>query len=355
MLLHCLPTPTRGTAPLVCIHKFSENVQKYRWNEHRAQTKGFIQYLYLTPSMIWRGQKWVAAACEWCQYVRKKSQYTSKVNGLLVSASPPQVKTLSKPSSLFGLNIVGTIWANVHSQTKYIRKVLQNMLDNSNCWLRSNLCQLWHESTLFWALKVTTSISTWEENKRICAQWEWSLHSPPDHHQPQANRGRYCVPAAAAPRSGACFLYFPFISKKEHLILAPTNTDTLLSLWVSFSHSTHPTRASPHTKFPEFPRLACHSHSHPPVCIYPAHALFYPSLWSSKTARAEELEASLYLLHLRPFLPQQPVLCIFHPRGWVTYILSLAPCSHSSPLLHSILLLSHWPQAAALGVAAGLN
>lgn len=57
----------------------------------------------------------------------------------------------------------------------------------------------------------------------------WSLHSPPNHYQPQANRGRHCVPAAAAPRK-AVFLYFSFISKKENLILVPTNTDTLLFL-----------------------------------------------------------------------------------------------------------------------------
>lgn len=177
----------------------------------------------------------------------------------------------------------------------------------------------------------------------------------PDHHQPQANRGWYCVPVTAAPRRGVCFLYFSFISKKEHLILVPTNTDTLLFLWVSFTHSTYPTHASSYTKFPAFPSLACHSHSHPPFCIYPAHALFYPSLWSSKLPMLRSWK-HLYIYSISTLLPpRQPVLCIFHLWGWMTYILSRAPCSHSSPLLNSILLLSYWPQAAAVGVAARLN
>lgn len=64
-----------------------------------------------------------------------------------------------------------------------------------------------------------------------------------------------------------------------------------------------------------------------------------PILWSWKY---------LYIYSISAQLPsRQAALCIFHPWGWMTYIPSLAPCGHSSPLLHSILLLSRWPQAAA--------
>lgn len=179
---------------------------------------------------------------------------------------------------------------------------------------------------------------------------------PSGRHQPQANRGRYCAPAAAAPRRGACFFCFPFISKKEHLILVTTNTDTLLFLRVSIhpQHIPHPCHSLRY--------ISCISpglHATPtlilPFCTYPAHALFYPSLWSSRLPMPRSWK-HLYIYSIStPLPPQQPALCIFHLRGWMTYILSLAPCSHSSALLHSILLLSHWPQAAAVGVAARPN
>lgn len=58
---------------------------------------------------------------------------------------------------------------------------------------------------------------------------------------------------------------------------------------------------------------------------YPAHALFYPSLWSSKLPVLRSWK-HLYIYSISTLLPpQQQVLCIFHLQGWMTYILSLAP------------------------------
>lgn len=162
----------------------------------------------------------------------------------------------------------------------------------------------------------------------------------PDHHQPQANRGRYCVPVTAAPGREACFLYFHFSSKKKNLILVSTNTETLLFPMLNFLH---------------FPNLHATPTPIIPLCIYPAHALFYPSLWSSTLPMLRSWNR-LYIYSIStPLPPWQAVLCIFHLWGWMTYILSLAPCSHSSPLLRYVLMLSHWPQAAVVGVAARLN
>ena len=44
-----------------------------------------------------------------CHDLERAGMSSGKVNGLLVSGSPLQVKILSEPSSFFGLNIVGTI------------------------------------------------------------------------------------------------------------------------------------------------------------------------------------------------------------------------------------------------------
>lgn len=111
----------------------------------------------------------------------------------------------------------------------------------------------------------------------------------------------------------------------------------------SLSPTAHnPTHACPYTALSILP-------------IYPAHALFDPSLWSSKLPMLN-IWKHLYIYSISTLLlPRQAALCIFHLQGWMTYILSLAPCNHSSPLLNSVLLLSNWPEAAAVGVAPRLN
>lgn len=78
-----------------------------------------------------------------------------------------------------------------------------------------------------------------------------------------------------------------------------------------------------------------------PVVIYSGHS--------------EELEASLYLLHLHTTftISNQCYASFICRTGWPIY--TLVPWNDTSPLLRCIVLLSRWPQAAAVGVAARLN
>ena len=157
------------------------------------------------------------------------------------------------------------------------------------------------------------------------------------------------LPRGAEP----AFCISPSSVRKSIWYWLPRNTDTLLSLWVSFSHSTHPTRASPYTKFPEFPRLACHSHSHPPVCIYmpfsipPCGHLKLPMLRSWK-------HLYIYSISARFFPSSQCYASFIRGTGWPIFsVWPRAAIVHrcSTPSCS----LSHWPQAAAVGVAALLN
>lgn len=156
--------------------------------------------------------------------------------------------------------------------------------------------------------------------------------------KPQLHQGRllaFCIsPSSVRTRSRYYF---------------PQTLNALRFLWISFTHSTYPTHASPYTKSPIFSSSILPSSNtlHMPF--------FFPSLWSSKMPMLS-IWKHLYIYSISTLLPpRQSVLCVFHPRGWMTYILSLAPCSHSSPPLYSVLLISHWPRAAAVGVAARLN
>lgn len=100
----------------------------------------------------------------------------------------------------------------------------------------------------------------------------WALHSPPDHHQPQANRGWYCVPAAAAPRRGVCFLYFPFISKKDHFMLVPINRQNSCCC-ESHSPTAHtPSKPLPTLNVLHFPGL----HATPTLIFPSAYTLHMP-------------------------------------------------------------------------------
>lgn len=202
--------------------------------------------------------------------------------------------------------------------------------------------------TLLWALTVITQSELVKKTKEYahCECDLYTRHPITTSHwrteahivrQPQLLWGRqsFCISPSSVRKR--IWYWFP-------------QTLTHSCSWVPH-HIPHPCS----TSHPPFPQLACPSHSHPPSYIYPAHALFYPSLWSSKLPMLRSWK-HLYIYSISTLLPpRQAVLCIFHLQGWMTYILSLAPCSNSSPLLHSVLLLLHWPQAVAVGVAARLN
>lgn len=126
------------------------------------------------------------------------------------------------------------------------------------------------------------NLNSWRKQKDMCTVSV--IFTPATRSPPATGEQRMILCASrSCSEEGSLLFLFPLHQyKKEHLILVPTtNTDTLLFLWVSFTHSsTYPTQASPRTKF-SWMSPACMPH---PLsfCIYPAHALFYPSLWSSK-------------------------------------------------------------------------
>lgn len=147
--------------------------------------------------------------------------------------------------------------------------------------------------------------------------------------QPQLLWGRqsFCIsPSSVRKRIWYCF----------------PQTLTHSCSWVFFTHSTHPTHAFTHTKYPAFPQLACPSHFHPPSCIYPAHALFYPSLWSSKLPMLR-IWRHLYIYSISTLLPPRqcyasficeagwPIFSVWPHAAIVHRCSALSCCSCTSP------------------------
>lgn len=123
--------------------------------------------------------------------------------------------------------------------------------------------------------------------------WAWSIlvsSSPPATGK---QRMILCASCSCFKESSLLFV-FP-LRKKKKKTESNAGPHRLWTHWCFFESSN-----PQHILHPELylQECSCIPVLHPPFCMYPPHALFHPSLWSSKLPL--HLEASLYLLHPHP-------------------------------------------------------
>lgn len=190
-------------------------------------------------------------------------------------------------------------------------------------------------------------LNSWRKQKDMCTVSVIFTLAPQSPPATGEQRMILCAGRSCSEEGSLLFVFPLHQYKKEQLILVPTDTDTLLFLWVSFTRSTYPTHASPNT---EFPRLACHSHSRSVPCTCP---FLSPPCGHLNCPCWGVGSISIFTPSPPHFHPSsQRYASFICGAGWP--IFSVWP--HAA-IVHrrSVLLLSLWPQAAAVGVAARLN
>lgn len=185
-----------------------------------------------------------------------------------------------------------------------------------------------------WSLKMTTHLNSGRKQKKMCSVSVIFTLGPSittSHRQTEDD----IVPQTQLLQGGKpAFSISPSPVRKGHLILVPTNTPVPVSL-IHPQHTPHPCLSLYEISciplhFVPLPLSSLLLHI---PCTCPLLSLPVVIL----TAHAEELEASLYLLHLHP---GSQCYASFICEAWWPIFLVWPPCSHSSPLLHSILLLT---------------